>query len=326
MCTNCPKCETPIRLQFGITNSDNIQITFLNGLSIDSSNQTKQIFQVGVLENPEDVDLFDRIVDLLEKSQTENEVFDFGDGDAYLDGETVKSQIDFSKNQINLSANQIKDVDRFYQINLTEGVPVFHWQNQNIQVSKIDKFDEIINNKINSHEVKSEIQPQTTESKAKETCKRKELYILRLSPDDFKYIINSSIREEINYFILVTNECQNQSPVSVTERVKEVSYSVSFLYFSKVLEFTFLQLLNSKDFLDIVNLDKFRESERFNFVTSKLNPFDCMQMPQHSNPLDGYQSNIKIKSIFIQTESIYFIFHIYNSQQARSVKSTTSLM
>jgi hypothetical protein len=321
MCTNCRKCGTPIRLQFGITNSDNIQITFLNGLSIDSTNQTKQIFQVDVLENPEDVDLFDQIVDLLKKSQTENEAFDFGNGDAYLDGETVKTQIDFSKSSINLGANQIKDVDRFYQINLTEGIPTFHWQNKSIQVSKIDKFEEIINNKINSHEVKSkieiEIQRQTTETKAKEICKQKELYILNLSPNDFKYIIDSSVKEDITYFLLVTNECQSQSPVSIFERVKEVSYLITFLFLSKIFEFTFLQLLNSKDLLDIVNLDNFQESETFNFFNSKLNPFDCMQMPRHSYPLDQYQSNINIKSIFIQTESIYFIFPHYNSQQAK---------
>jgi hypothetical protein len=324
MCTDCPKCDAPVRVQFGITNSDNIQITFLNGMSVDSEKEIKQIYKMDVLQNHEDEDMFDSILDLLEKSQIENELSESDYGDVYLDGTFVRNQIDFSKNTKKLDANHIKNVDRFYKINLIDGVPQFSWQNQIIQVVDIKTFNETIKPLTKTNQISSQIETQTNNEKSIQKCKRKELYMLSLSAKDFKYIIESSIKEDSNYFILINNQCQNQLSFSVVERAKEFSYSISFLYFSKVLEFTFFQLFNSKDFLDIVILDKFQESEDFTFWISKLNPFDCKQMTQYSKPLDSYYSNIKIKSIFLQTESNFY-FLIYNFQISKLTKFITYL-
>ena len=294
MCTNCDKCDQPLNLKIDVIN-DKIQLSFLNGAKIKSLSESMQIFEVKVTEDK----AFDFVDSLVYKKSQQSvssiENTKLRNRQPYILGTKVRENISNQQNDYFLKPDQINPHDRFYSVEIKKGHPIFEISNNQVQSLLFSGFDPSTNKPV-SNQMKT-INSQSQENQT--DCIPRLVYILSLSPTHFEYIIDSSITKDTNFYFYVKNKCEVDWVGSLATKAKELSYSIGFLYLSQFLEFTFFQLLNSKDMLDIILLDEFDESDQFKFWVSKLTPLDCNTMKQVSTPKSSWDSNVSVKKVFL---------------------------
>ena len=200
---------------------------------------------------------------------------------------------------------QIKESDHFALYKASSNSLTFQIMGRNLNLKKYGNHQNKnkYTNKTTSHTRNSLEQASHLQTSTQpDLCKSVTLYSVTLKPDDFEYIIASSVNEPFQIYIFVKNHCETQPSTQLAETISGYSLSFFFLFLTNLLEHQFLQMLNMKDMMDLFFNDQLQEHRNIQDWCDKFSAFDCKRQHQFVSLRDSLSSNQKIKSCFLQFE------------------------
>ena len=186
------------------------------------------------------------------------------------------------------SSVKLGKTDYFVLYELKEGEVNFQFMG--IQLQKLT--DHIKENTTNKLEINT-----TTEV----DCEPKSIYSFEINPHNFQYLMSSSLSKPLSVYIFVKNNCGEQQTTTISEKITGYSLSFGLLLMINFMEHQFLQMLNMKDMLDLFFNDNLEEADDLKTWVEHLSFFDCNKQAQLVEFRDSFDSNLQIKSVFMDT-------------------------
>ena len=132
-------------------------------------------------------------------------------------------------------------------------------------------------------------------------CEPQSIYSFEINPHNFQYLMSSSLSKPLNVYIFVKNNCGEQQTTTISQKITGYSLSFGLLLMTNFMEYQFLQMLNIKDILDLFFNDNLEESDDIKTWVEHLSFFDCDKQAQLIKFRHSFDSNLQIKSVFMDT-------------------------
>lgn len=283
LCSQCSKCKNKLSVDLNFIKNHIIQIYFKNGLQIDADNNSieyKDYNQSEITKHANEIESFFENLKDINRSE--------------------KLKMIFSQYEIYEIATMINDslLNSFLSKEFTDYYFLIYDNNKNINTNM--KF-KIINFLLNH--------PKSENNKNSKICNDYQIEKILINPSDIKYTLDIIVDKPIKFLILIKNKCTEEKALSTIRIITDFSISFIMMILINYFKMKLISFINSKDLLDIVQLDQFEESKNINTFFSHFDVFDCQIYPSFTSNLSKYsgyftENKGKINSKIIQMINI----------------------
>jgi hypothetical protein len=166
-------------------------------------------------------------------------------------------------------------------------------------------YEKWLMEKINIEEV---IQNTLLNQNKESNCDYKRIYHLNIPKNSVNYVKDFFIDSDILVHLVIEKKCKNDFSKLIKETKKQVSLSLVSLFILNYLKLYFLNILNSKEMVDIIFLNKIKFDSNIQEIFSFFESFLCVNFHNFFSKKSSFDSNYKVRSFFYQTEGKFKIY------------------
>jgi hypothetical protein len=133
-------------------------------------------------------------------------------------------------------------------------------------------------------------------------CNSTKTYLLKIPKKSVKYTKGFYVDSDITVSLITRKICSSKVKELIAESQKQVSFSLVSLYILNHLKLHFVNILNSKEMVDIVLLDDLDLNEHVEQVYSIFDPLSCEIYYEYYSQWSSFESNLYTRSFFYDTE------------------------